>query len=129
MASLGLLDKYARYMAQIVIKVKCPYTTNGTANCRILVRHGTGVSGRAGAVLERMFNILRNFGDYDVVFQGHTHKNLMSIDDQVLQSGKYSTIKKPVSVINVPSFEEASQYAMEVAMPPPNTDNSFYCII
>ncbi|MBO7527011.1 MAG: metallophosphoesterase [Clostridia bacterium] len=128
MASLGLLDKYARYMAQIVIKIKCPYTQSGTANCRVLVRHGTGVGGKSGAILDKMFGILRDFGNYDVVFQGHTHKNLMSLDDQVVQNGKYSTIKKPVSVINVPSFEEASQYAMEVAMPAPNTDNSFYCI-
>lgn len=128
MASLGLLDKYARYMAQIVLKVKCPVTKSGTANCRILVRHGTGMGGRSGKILDRMFMLLRNFGNYDIIFQGHTHKNMMSFDDELLQNGKYSTIKKSVSVINVPSFEEASQYAMEVAMPPPNTDNCFYCV-
>ncbi len=128
MASLGILDKYTRYMAQIVLKVKCPYTTSGTANCRILVRHGSGMSGRDGAILEKMYNMVKSFGNYDLLFQGHTHKNLMSVDDQIVQNGKYSTIKKSVSVINVPAFEEASQYAMEAAYPPPNTDNSFYCL-
>ena len=128
MASLGLLDKYARYMAQVVLKIKCPYSKTGTANCRILVRHGTGTGGRSGKILDKMFGMLRDFGNYDIIVQGHTHKNLMSVDDQVVQNGKYSTVKKSATVINVPAFEEASQYAMEVAMPAPNTDNSFYCV-
>lgn len=128
MASLGLLDKYTRYMAQIVLKIKCPYAPSGAADCRILVRHGSGMGGNSGKILEKMFNMVKSFGNYDVIFQGHTHKNLMAINDQVLQNGKFSTLKKPVTVINVPAFEEASQYAMEAAYPPPNTDNSFYCI-
>lgn len=128
MASLGILDKYTRYMAQIVLKVKCPYTNTGTANCRILVRHGSGMGGKDGSILEKMYNHVKAFGNYDLLFQGHTHKNLMSIDDQIVQNGKFSTIKKSVAVVNVPAFEEASQYAMEAAYPPPNTDNSFYCL-
>lgn len=128
MASLGILDKYTRYMAQIVIKIKCPYSQTGYANCRVLVRHGSGTSGKDGAILQRMYEMVKSFGNYDLIFQGHTHKNLMSIDDQIVQNGKFSTIKKPVSVINVPAFEESSQYAMESAYPPPNTDNSFFCL-
>ncbi len=128
MATLDILDAYARYMAQIVLKVKCPYTKSGTSEFRILVRHGSGMGGKSGKVIEEMFNTLKSFGNYDMVIQGHTHKNLMAIDDRLLRSGKFSTIKKSVVPVNVPSLEEASQYAMESAYPPPNTDNSIICI-
>lgn len=128
MATLDLMDIYARYMAQIVLKVKCPYTRNGVADFRILVRHGSGMGGRSGKVLEEMFNTLKSFGNYDMIIQGHTHKNLMAIDDRVRQEGKFASIKKSVVPVNIPSLEEASQYAMESAYPPPNTDNSLLCI-
>ena len=52
----------------------------------------------------------------------------MAVEDKVSQSGKVKTLKKSVVPINVPSLEEASQYAMEAAFPPPNTDNSLICI-
>ena len=128
MASLGILDKYARYMAQVVLRIKCPYTTSGYTDFKILVRHGSGMGGTAGKVIEEMFNLCRSFGNYDMVVQGHTHKNLYATDDQVVQSDKYSCIKKSVTPINIPALEEASQYAMEAAYPPPNTDNSIICI-
>ena len=128
MASLGILDKYARYMAQVVLRIKCPYTTSGYTDFKILVRHGSGMGGKAGKVIEEMFNLCRSFGNYDMVVQGHTHKNLYATDDQVVQSDKYSCIKKSVTPINIPALEEASQYAMEAAYPPPNTDNSIICI-
>lgn len=128
MATLGIMNKYARYMAQIVIKIKCPYTRNGIAEYRILTRHGSGSGGKSGKVLEQMFNMVKDFGNYDMVIQGHTHKNLMSVEDKVTQTGKFSSLKKSVVPVNVPSLEEASQYAMESAYPPPNTDNSLLCI-
>lgn len=128
MATLDLLDIYARYMAQIVLKIRCPYTRNGVSEFRILARHGSGCGGRSGKVIEEMFSALKNFGNFDMVIQGHTHKNLMSIDDRVVQNGKYSSLKKSVVPVNVPSLEEASQYAMESGYPAPNTDNSLLCI-
>lgn len=128
MATLDLMDIYARYMAQIVFKVKCPYAKGGVAEYRILTRHGSGMGGKAGKVLEQMFNMVKDFGNYDMIIQGHTHKNLMSVEDKVSQSGKFSSLKKSVVPVNVPSLEEASQYAMESAYPPPNTDNSLLCI-
>lgn len=128
MATLDLIDKYARYMAQIVLKVKCPYTRSGVSEFRILVRHGSGMGGKSGKVIEEMFNTLKSFGNYDMIIQGHTHKNLMAVDDRVRQDGKFTSLKKSVVPINIPSLEEASQYAMESAYPPPNTDNSIICI-
>ena len=128
MATLDLMQIYARYMAQIVFKIKCPYTRGGVAEYRVLVRHGSGMSGKSGKVLEQMFNMVKNFGNYDMVIQGHTHKNLMSVEDKVTQTGKFSSLKKSVVPVNVPSLEEASQYAMESGYPPPNTDNSLLCI-
>lgn len=128
MASLGILDKYARYMAQVVLRIKCPYTSSGYTDFKILVRHGSGMGGKAGKVLEEMFNMCKSFGNYDMVVQGHTHKNLYASDDQIIQSDKYSCLKKSVTPINVPALEEASQYAMEAAYPPPNTDNSIISI-
>ena len=128
MATLDLMDVYARYMAQIVLKIKCPYVKSGESEFRILVRHGSGMGGKSGKVIEEMFNTLKSFGNYDMIIQGHTHKNLMAVDDRVRQSGKYLSLKKSVVPINIPSLEEASQYAMESAYPPPNTDNSLICI-
>lgn len=128
MATLDLIDIYARYMAQIVLKIKNPYTKSGVSEYRILVRHGSGMGGKAGKVLEEMFNVVKRFGNYDMILEGHTHKNLMAVEDKVSQSGKFSSLKKSVVPINVPSLEEASQYAMESAYPPPNTDNSLICI-
>ena len=128
MASLGILDKYARYMAQVVLRIKCPYTSSGYTDFKILVRHGSGMGGKAGKVIEEMFNMCKSFGNYDMVVQGHTHKNLYASDDQIIQGDKYSCIKKSVTPINVPALEEASQYAMEAAYPPPNTDNSIISI-
>ncbi|MBQ7884942.1 MAG: metallophosphoesterase [Clostridia bacterium] len=128
MASLGILDKYARYMAQVVLRIKCPYTASGYTDFKILVRHGSGMGGKAGKIIEEMFNLCRSFGNYDMVIQGHTHKNLYATDDQVVQGEKYSCIKKSVTPINIPALEEASQYAMEAAYPPPNTDNSIICV-
>ena len=128
MATLDLMDIYARYMAQIVLKIKCPYTKSGYAEYKILVRHGSGMGGKAGKTLEQMFNMIKDFGDFDMIIQGHTHKNLMAVEDKVSQKGKFSSLKKSVVPVNVPSLEEASQYAMESAYPPPNTDNSLLCI-
>lgn len=128
MATLDLIDIYARYMAQIIIKIKNPYVKSGVSEYRILVRHGSGIGGKAGKILEEMFNIVKHFGNYDMIIEGHTHKNLMAVEDKVSQSGKFSSLKKSVVPINVPSLEEASQYAMESAYPPPNTDNSLICI-
>ncbi len=126
MATLDILDIYARYMAQVVIRMKCPYTSSGYTDFKILVRHGSGTSGQTGRIVENMFNICKKFGNYDMVIQGHTHKNLYSTEDHLVQGDKYSCIKKSCTPINVPALEEASQYAMESAYPPPNTDN---CII
>lgn len=128
MATLNIMDKYARYMAQVVLKIKCPYSRTGVADYRILVRHGSGMGGKSGKVLEEMFNMVKDFGNYDMIIQGHTHKNLMSVEDKVSQTGKFSSLKKSIVPVNVPSLEEASQYAMESAYPPPNTDNSLLCI-
>ncbi|MBE7074852.1 MAG: hypothetical protein E7376_02610 [Clostridiales bacterium] len=128
MATLDILDIYARYMAQVVIRMKCPYTSTGYTDFKILVRHGSGIGGQAGKVVESMFNLCKNFGNYDMVIQGHTHKNLYATDDQIVQEAKNSCIKKSVTPINVPALEEASQYAMEAAYPPPNTDNSIISI-
>lgn len=128
MATLDLMDKYARYMAQIVIKIKCPYTKSGVSDFRILVRHGSGMGGKSGSIIQKMFEIVKSFGNYDMIVEGHTHQNLMAVEDKVIQSGKFSSLKKSVIPINVPSLEEASQYAMESAYPPPNTDNSLICI-
>lgn len=63
-----------------------------------------------------------------MVVQGHTHKNIYASEDYIVQNDKYSCIKKSVTPINVPALEEASQYAMEAAYPPPNTDNSIICV-
>ena len=128
MATLDLLDVYARYMAQIVLTIKNPYVRGGTSEFRILVRHGSGMGGNAGKILERMFDIVKKFGNFDMIIEGHTHKSLMAIDDMVVQSGKFSSIKKSVIPINVPSLEEASQYAMDAGYPAPNTDNSLICL-
>ena len=128
MATLGLLEEYARYMAQIVLTLKCPYSKSGTAEYRILVRHGSGMGGKSGKIIESMFNQIKSFGNYDMIVQGHTHQNVMSVEDKVTQNGKFSSLKKSVVPVNVPSLEEASQYAMESAYPPPNTDNSLLCI-
>ena len=128
MATLDILDVYARYMAQVVIRMKCAYTASGYTDFKILVRHGSGMGGQAGKVIENMFNLCKKFGNYDMIIQGHTHKNLYATEDQVVQYDKYSCLKKSVTPINVPALEEASQYAMESAYPPPNTDNSIICV-
>lgn len=128
MATLGIMEKYARYMAQIVLKIKNPYIKQGFSEFRVLVRHGSGMSGRAGKIVQDMFEIVKHFGNYDMIVEGHTHKNIMSKDDRVVQNGKFKSLKKSVMPINVPSLEESSQYAMESAYPPPNTDNSLICI-
>lgn len=128
MATLDILDIYARYMAQVVIRLKCPYTASGYTDFKVLVRHGSGMGGQAGKVIENMFNICKKFGNYDMVVQGHTHKNIYASEDYVVQNDKYSCIKKSVTPINIPALEEASQYAMEAAYPPPNTDNSIICV-
>ena len=128
MATLDLMEKYARYMAQIVFKVKNPYAKGGVSEFRVLVRHGSGMSGKAGRIVQNMFEILKSFGNYDMIIEGHTHKNIMSLDDVVVQSGKFRSLKKSFVPINIPSLEEASQYAMESAYPPPNTDNSLIVI-
>lgn len=128
MATLDILDIYARYMAQVVIRLKCPYTASGYTDFKVLVRHGSGMGGQAGKVIENMFNICKKFGNYDMVVQGHTHKNIYASEDYIVQNDKYSCIKKSVTPINVPALEEASQYAMEAAYPPPNTDNSIICV-
>jgi len=128
MATLDILDIYARYMAQVVIRMKCPYTSTGYTDFKILVRHGSGIGGQAGKVVESMFNLCKNFGNYDMVIQGHTHKNLYSNENMIVQNSTKSTIMKSVTPINIPSLEEASQYAMEAGFPPPNTDNSLICI-
>lgn len=128
MATLDILDIYARYMAQVVIRIKCPYTSSGYSDFKILVRHGSGMGGQAGKIIENMFNICKSFGNYDMLIQGHTHKNIYATQDQILQSDKYNCIKKSVTPINVPALEESSQYAMESAYPPPNTDNSIICV-
>lgn len=127
MATLGMLEKYARYMARLNIKVRCPYTTSGYANFKVLVRHGSGMGGNAGKIIENMFNKEKSFGDYDMIVEGHTHKNVFAFDDEIIQQPKGS-IKKTVTPINVPSLEEASQYAMDAAYPPPNTDNSLIAV-
>lgn len=127
MATLDLLDIYARYMARLNIKVRCPYTNSGYANFKVLVRHGSGMGGNAGKIIEEMFNKEKHFGDYDMIIQGHTHKNIFAVDDEVVQTNKGS-VKKTVTPINVPSLEEASQYAMDAAYPPPNTDNSLIVV-
>lgn len=128
MATLDLMDKYARYMAQIVLKIKCPFVRSGVSEFRILARHGSGMGGKSGRIIQNMFDIVKSFGNYDLILEGHTHQNIMSVDDKVIQRGKFGSIKKSVVPINVPSLEEASQYAMESAYPPPNTDNSLICI-
>lgn len=128
MATLDILDIYARYMAQVVIRLKCPYTSSGYTDFKVLVRHGSGMGGQAGKVIENMFNICKKYGNYDMVVQGHTHKNIYASEDYVVQNDKYSCIKKSVTPINIPALEEASQYAMESAYPPPNTDNSIICV-
>ena len=120
-------DIYARYMARLNIKIKCPYTSTGYANFKVLVRHGSGMGGNAGKIIEDMFNKEKSFGNYDMIIQGHTHKNIFSVDDEVVQTSKGS-VKKTVTPINVPSLEEASQYAMDAAYPPPNTDNSLIAV-
>jgi len=93
-----------------------------------LVRHGSGNGGQAGRVVDEMFEICRKFGSYDMIIQGHTHKNLYSNENMIVQNSTKSTIMKSVTPINIPSLEEASQYAMEAGFPPPNTDNSLICI-
>lgn len=128
MATLDIVDIYARYMANVVIRMKCPYSSSGYTDFKILVRHGSGVGGQAGKVIENMFEICKTFGDYDMIVQGHTHKNIYSSEDKVCQGDKYSCLKKSATPINVPSLEEASQYAMEAAFPPPNTDNSIISV-
>lgn len=128
MATLDILDRYARYMAQVVIRLKCPYTASGYTDLKVLVRHGSGMGGQAGKIIENMFNICKSFGSYDLILQGHTHKNIYATEDQVIQSDKYICLKKSVTPINVPALEESSQYAMESAYPPPNTDNCIMCI-
>ncbi len=128
MATLNILDIYARYMANVVIRLKCPYTTSGYTDFKILVRHGSGLSGQAGKVIDGMFALCQKFGNFDMVVQGHTHKNIYSSEDVVYQNDKYSCLKKSVTPINIPALEEASQYAMESAYPPPNTDNSIICV-
>lgn len=127
MATLGLMKKYARYMAKLEFKIKCHYTNTGYADFKVLVRHGSGIGGNAGKIMDEMFNICKNFGSYDMVVQGHTHKNIMATDDVVIQE-KNSRIKKSITPVNVPALEETSQYAMEAAYPPPNTDNSLLVI-
>jgi len=128
MASLDLLDIYARYMARITLRIKCPYSSTGYSDFNILVRHGSGNGGQAGRVVDEMFEICRKFGSYDMIIQGHTHKNLYSNENMIVQNSTKSTIMKSVTPINIPSLEEASQYAMEAGFPPPNTDNSLICI-
>jgi len=128
MASLNLLDIYARYMARIVLRIKCPYTSNGYTDFKILVRHGSGMGGQAGKVIDEMFEICKKFGNYDMVIQGHTHKNIYSNSNMIVQNSAKSTIMKAVTPINIPSLEESSQYAMEAGYPAPNTDNSLLCI-
>ncbi|MBE7082307.1 MAG: metallophosphoesterase [Clostridiales bacterium] len=127
MATLGILDRYARYMAQVVIRLKCPYTSSGYTDFKVLVRHGSGTSGKAGKVIDAMFEICKKFGSYDMIVQGHTHKNLYATESVVAQT-KGQTIKRNVTPINIPAIEEASQYAMEAGYPPPNTDNGIICI-
>lgn len=122
MSTLGILDKYARYMAQVVFKVQNPYCKKGYSNFRVLVRHGNETGGNPGKVIDAMFNKLKNFGQYDMVIQGHTHKNLYSIDDTVIQD-RNQAVKRNVTTINVPAAEEMNSYSTDYGYPPPNTDN------
>lgn len=127
MATLGILDKYARYMAQVVFKIKNPYCQAGYSNFRILVRHGSGTSDNAGRVVDTMFDKLKSFGQYDMVIQGHTHKNLFSIEDTVNQDND-NTIKRNVTTVNIPAAEEMNSYSTDYGYPPPNTDNFIMAI-
>ncbi len=122
MATLGLMKQYARYMAQVVFKVKNPYSKKGFSSFRVLVRHGSGMSGNEGRIIDNMINKLRSFGQYDMVVQGHTHKNLYSVDDNVIQR-KSTVVKRNVTTVNIPAAEEMNSYSTDYRYRPPNTDN------
>ena len=122
MATLGILDKYARYMAQVVFKVQNPYSKNGYSKFRVLVRHGSGMGGNAGKIIDSMVEKLKSFGQYDMVIQGHTHKNIYSMDDTVIQD-QNEAVKRKVTTVNVPAAEEMNSYSTDYGYPPPNTDN------
>ncbi len=127
MATLGILDKYARYMAQVVFKVQNPYSKNGYSDFRVLVRHGSGMGGNSGKVIDTMFDKLKSFGQYDMVIQGHTHKNLYSVEDTVTQDNN-NAVKRNVTTVNVPAAEEMNSYSTDYGYPPPNTDNFIMAI-